>query len=62
MMVSSVTMSTSVLPPNAKAKVYDGNGKTIIPKEVREDLEIGEGDILQFVSDGEKITVTKVED
>lgn len=55
-------MSAHVLPPNAKAKVYDDYGKTVIPKDVREDLNIGEGDTLQYVSDGEKITITKVED
>lgn len=61
-MVRRVPMSTNVLPPNAKAKVYDENGKTSIPSEVRRDLGITEGDTLQFVSDGESITVTKVED
>lgn len=55
-------MSTRQLPPNGQADVYNEDGMTVIPKEVREDLGIEPGDRLEFISEDGCIKAYKMED
>lgn len=42
------------------AKVH-ANNKLTIPGEVRDELEVADGDYLKFVLEGEKVVVRKVQ-
>jgi AbrB family looped-hinge helix DNA binding protein len=55
-------MSTQELPPNGQADVYNNDGMTVIPKDVRDDLGIEPGDRLEFVSEDGYIKAYKIED
>jgi len=53
-------MSMQDIPTTGKTTVYDGDGKTSIPKDVRDELGIEEGDKIKWMVKDGKIVSQKV--
>lgn len=44
------------------AKIYDDDGRTVVPKKIREKLGAGEGDTLLFYEEGDEIKLYKAKE
>lgn len=57
----AVIMSIQEKSADATASIYDEDGRTVLPQDVREQLGVGKGDKVQFNLAGGAVVITKVE-
>lgn len=55
-------MSVTEIPTVGKAKVYDDKGRTMIPKDVRDEMGIEYGDEVVFVIQDGETKIYKADD